>query len=328
MGLSSGTSGKRGVFLVSPDEQAQWAGVILAKLLPNGLFHKERIAFFLRANNNLYRTVRTPSICFEFFDLFGDFELAKKRLCAYRPTILVAPAQVLSALASDERLGQLLPKLVISVAEVLDPQTKALLTKRFGKVGEVYQATEGFLGCTCKHGTLHLNEEYLHIEKQMLDDRRFIPIITDFSRKSQPIVRYRLDDVLVLGECGCGLASTAIARIEGRWGDTLSLVGRDGSKVPIFADVCERIFAQVLPLHTDYELTQSDEHTLCLVLDDSPNNTKAMGANTDTLLACQQQFVRAFDGLGVDTAKLVWHTKIDKIHRPLSEKRRRIKKAH
>ena len=57
-------------FLVSPQEQAKWAGTILAKLLPNGLFHPERIAFFLRANNNLYNAVRSRTISFEFFDLF------------------------------------------------------------------------------------------------------------------------------------------------------------------------------------------------------------------------------------------------------------------
>lgn len=30
----------------------------------------------------------------------------------------------------------------------------------FPAVGEVYQATEGFLAASCAHGTLHLNEEF------------------------------------------------------------------------------------------------------------------------------------------------------------------------
>ena len=70
IGSGGGTSGKRGAFLVSDDEQARWAGTILAKLLPQGLLHKERIAFLLRANNNLYNAVRSPTISFEFFEFF------------------------------------------------------------------------------------------------------------------------------------------------------------------------------------------------------------------------------------------------------------------
>ena len=47
VGLSSGTSGNRGLFLVGPQEQAKWAGTILAKALPGSLWAEQRIAFFL-----------------------------------------------------------------------------------------------------------------------------------------------------------------------------------------------------------------------------------------------------------------------------------------
>ncbi|WBV66998.1 hypothetical protein PGH44_06835 [Legionella pneumophila] len=46
VGLSSGTSGSRGLFLVSEQERDAWAGIILAKAMPNGLRSRERIAFF------------------------------------------------------------------------------------------------------------------------------------------------------------------------------------------------------------------------------------------------------------------------------------------
>src|SRR6266568_8689714 len=57
VGLSSGTSGHRGLFLVSSREQAAWAGTILARTLhtlPHGTL---RVAFFLRSNSNLYEQV-------------------------------------------------------------------------------------------------------------------------------------------------------------------------------------------------------------------------------------------------------------------------------
>ena len=81
---------------------------------------------------------------------------------------------------------------------MLEEQDRRLLMQVFPAVGEVYQATEGFLAASCAHGTLHLNEEFLHIEPQWIDEQRFTPLITDFTRSTQPIVRYRLDDVLVL----------------------------------------------------------------------------------------------------------------------------------
>ncbi len=76
------------------------------------------------------------------------------------------------------------PKRVISVAEVLEPQDRALIERAFGPLHQVYQATEGFPASTCEHGVLHLNEEFVHIEPEWLDDeqRRFVPVITDFSR--------------------------------------------------------------------------------------------------------------------------------------------------
>lgn len=316
VGLSSGTTGKRGVFLVSESEQAMWAGTILAKLLPNGLLHKERIAFFLRANNNLYNAVRTPTINFEFFDLFDSFDGHIQRLTHYRPTIIVAPASVLRAIALEPSLTNLCPNYVISVAEVLDTQTHTLLKARFKKVGQVYQATEGFLAHTCTHGRLHLNEEYIYVEKQWLDDSRFIPIITDFSRQSQPVVRYRLDDVLVADNtpCPCRQPTQVIAKIEGRQGDTLHLPKQGGGVVLVFADVCERIFAQHLPLEGDYQLNQLNECTLSLTIDGNPSY----------LTDCMTAFNHHFAELGVAVSQLVWQLQAKPIIRSFEQKRRRI----
>src|SRR5687767_209336 len=52
VGLSSGTSGHRGLFLVSPGEQIAWAATILARTLPRFRRAGYRVAFFLRANSN------------------------------------------------------------------------------------------------------------------------------------------------------------------------------------------------------------------------------------------------------------------------------------
>ncbi|MFC5475105.1 F390 synthetase-related protein [Paraherbaspirillum soli] len=322
VGLSSGTSAQRGVFAVSARERAEWAGIMLAKALPDGLFSGERVALFLRANSNLYTTVQNRWLTFEFFDLFQPFEHNVSRLAAYRPSIIVAPAQVLRALALAVNAGQLqlAPKRVISVAEVLEPQDRQVIEQAFGQLHEIYQATEGFLASTCEHGVLHLNEEYIHVEPQWLDEQqhRFVPIITDFSRWTQPIVRYRLNDVLAARQtpCPCGRATRALDRIEGRCDDLLTLPGVDGKPVPVFPDMLSRALAQVLPMDADYRLIQQAPLALTLHAEIA----------ADQLAAVRTHIEQALRQISVDVQRLSW-TLLDQVpaFNPTIKRRRIIR---
>lgn len=318
VGLSSGTSGQRGVFVVSPEEQQLWAGGMLAKMLPDGLFAGERVALFLRANNNLYQSVNNRWLSLAFYDLFQPMRSHYAPLEQQSPTIIVAPAQVLRELALSVKRGELKlqVKKVISVAEVLEQQDRLLLNEVFADVGEVYQATEGFLAATCAHGTLHLNEEFLHIEPQWIDERRFTPIITDFTRQTQPIVRYRLDDVLVASNeiCPCGNPARAISHIEGRWDDQLQLVNCQGELQIVFADLCSRVLAISLPVTADYRLIQHGEATLHLIADCSAAELEQ--CKTALLAMLQQQ--------GIETQKLSWKLETTTLIPQFDSKRRRI----
>lgn len=244
IGMSSGTSGNRGLFLVSDDERSQWAGIILAKLLPHGLLAKERIAFFLRANSNLYESVQSGTIEFHFYDLLHSLQQHVDNLQRLQPTILIAPPSMLRMLAVQQADSKLTiaPRKVISVAEVLDPLDEEFIGRHFRQtVHQVYQCTEGLLGATCEHGTLHLNEDLLYIKREYVtaDRKKFMPIVTDMFRSSQPIINYRLNDILTLREepCPCGSPLTAISQIEGRSDDIFEFLSTSGEeKVSIFPD--------------------------------------------------------------------------------------------
>ena len=301
VGLSSGTSAVRGAFLVSEFEKTQWAGVILANVLQRGLFAGERVALFLRADSGLYQAVRSPWITFQFFDLVSNFKERTQELEAYRPTIIVAPAQVLRqlALATLEEGVVLRPHKVISVAEVLEQQDRLILERAFREVHQVYQATEGLIASTCEKGTLHLNEEHLHIEREWLDTNKtkFVPIITDFTRTTQPIIRYRLNDVLVAGApCSCGRVSHTLESIEGRCDDMLLLRAPGGDELSIFADAVSRILAQSLPLQADYRLTQTGPKDLTLAVQGTDVEVDAI----------RVQLMAGLATMGVDTTNLVW----------------------
>lgn len=163
---------------------------------------------------------------------------------------------------------------------------------------------------------MHLNEEFLYIEPEWLDERRFVPIITDFTRTTQPIVRYRLDDVLVASDkpCACGSATRALERIEGRQDDQLLLPGSDGTAQTVFADPCSRVLAQMLPLTADYRLMQIAAGDLELIAD----------CNQTVLEQCRVALERLFTCQGIDTSRLAWSLVSQTPPTQFDSKRRRI----
>lgn len=280
VGLSTGTSGKRGLFLTNAAERMRWAGIVLGRMLPGSLLDTHRIAFFLRANNNLYESVSgRGNIDFRFFDLITPLAEHLAELRAYRPTILIAPAQVLRELARLEAATQagaaeaaLRPDKIISVAEVLFEDDRTAIEDIFGqRVDQIYQCTEGFLGYTCPSGRVHLNEYFLHIEPEWLDDdrTRFFPVITDFSRTTQPIVRYRLDDVLTIDRrpCSCGSWERVISRIEGRADDILVLARTDnGAAEHLMPDFVSRSLTSAADCIEEFRVVQSSHNRLSVFL--------------------------------------------------------------
>lgn len=279
VGLSSGTSGHRGLFVVSPAERDRWVGTVLARTLPRGRLRGHRIALFLRADNSLYESVGSRAVSFSYFDVHTDMADNIERLRAYRPTILVAPPSVLRLIgaAADEGLLPDRPEKVYAVAEVLELADAERIARALDQsvVHQLYQCTEGFLAHTCEHGTIHLNEDNVLIERETLGDGRFTPIVTDLRRRAQPIVRYRLGDVLRerTTPCPCGSALAAIERIEGREGDTLSLPGVGGGRVPVFADVITRalLYAEGFD---EYRIVQTTARRLEISLDVLEDRTR------------------------------------------------------
>lgn len=257
-GLSSGTSGTRGVFLVSPRERAVWAGVLLARVLTRADLRQMltpwapplRVAFFLRADSALYRSVDGRRLHLHWLPLTLPADRRVAALHDLQPHVLVAPACVLGELARAQRAGALRirPRQVISVAEVLEDDDADSVHAAWGvRPGQVYQCTEGFLGSTCSAGHVHLNEEHVCIEPEWLDAQhtRFRPVVTDFTRRTQAFVRFRLDDVLrpLARPCPCGRPSLALARIEGRADDCLWLPDARGELQPVFPDALRHAVA-------------------------------------------------------------------------------------
>jgi putative adenylate-forming enzyme len=274
VGLSSGTSGRRALFATSPSERRRYAGVVMAKGLRGSLFGAHRIALLLRANNPLYEAVnRSSRVRFGFFDLLLPFAQQLRALEAFDPHVLIGPPQVLRLVAGAvaEGRARLSPRQVVAGAEVLEAADAVSVEAAFGvRVDQIYQATEGFLGISCAHGMIHLNEDGMIVERQAVDaSGRFMPVVTDLWRATQPIVRYRLDDVLVESRdpCPCGSVLTAVARIEGRADDILFLPSIDGRRlVPVMPDFVRDRLASADAV-ADYRVIQHAPDAIELLVD-------------------------------------------------------------
>lgn len=264
VGLSTGTSGKRGLFLISPRERESWVVMVMDRILPPKWFRKQKVAFFLRANSNLYTSVQSAIYEFQYFDIFQPIEQLAVNLLRYQPDVLAGQPSILMALTqiltkNNTEMPTWKPQQIISFAEVLHPEDAQVLQRVFqAPIREVYQCTEGLLGVSCSHGTMHLNEDNLIVEQEWIDDLHFRPIITDFTRKSQPVIRYRMSDVLKIKShgCTCGSPFLAIEKIMGRDDDVLWIQGQR-----IFPDVLSRQIALQTDAFSRYEIVQTQEDT-------------------------------------------------------------------
>lgn len=261
VGLSSGTTGARGVFLASGEETAMWAGTVLARVLRG--IKPQRAALFMRAGSNLYSATQRRGFAFKFFDIFLPLESHLAELDKFSPTILVAPPSILSELAGlpvKWRVRQ-----VISIADVLEDADRSRINSAFGVAcDEIYQATEGFLAATCPAGNLHWNEDAIYLEKEWIDNDSYHPIITDFRRTTQPIIRYRLDDIISheTCHCPCGSIFARIGHIAGRSDEIIYLTHKtSGEPTRILPDFIRRAVVLALPTQSEYRVIQTSPVT-------------------------------------------------------------------
>jgi putative adenylate-forming enzyme len=287
---------------------------MLGKILPRSIFSRYRVAFFMRANSNLYTASSGSRILFEFYDLLTPVAEHLPRLSRQTPDLLFAPPSVLIRLAEAVETGRLsiFPERIFSIAETLDPLDEKRIQKAFGrKVHQIYQCTEGFLAASCREGVLHLNEDCVRIEPEWLDSAKtkFVPVITDFSRTSQPIIRYRLNDILTprTTPCPCGSVFMALEAIEGRQDDVLEFLRPGGGRVSVFPDFIRRAVLASSESIEEYLVSQKVPGELEIHL-------KMKDASRDPVTDRLLEEVRKLAGLlGAETPSIRFHSGIPEL---------------
>ncbi len=261
IGLSSGTSGNRGLTILGKEEMDLYGCLIWARNgLPNYI-KKYRILFALRTNNPSYMEPRSFGAKMVYVDYTHPPEKLIELINSRKLNIIAGPPSLLSMLGSlQSKISHKIDAL-ISYAEVLDQKNKQYLEKVFGvPVVQIYQGSEGFIGSTCSHGNMHINEDTVHVELDKLDSAGTASkvILTDLYRNSQPMIRYELNDVLEVSTepCSCGSIFRVIKVIHGRSDDLFILKSSDSSTRYLFPDYVRRSINQASGDIIEYQAIQ------------------------------------------------------------------------
>lgn len=269
IGMSSGTSGNKGIVITTEKEEKYIKAMYLARLV---LPKKEKIncAFILRITSPAFDYNKRGNKL-TYIGQLQPIEDIIKQLETLNPNVVSAPPSMLKLLAKELITGNLKinPKLLYSYAEVLYPDVKKLLEEAFNcKVMEIYQGSEGYYAVTCKEGNLHVNEDMVFFELFDKDGNStpdgepcYRLLVTDLHKSSQPIIRYELNDVITISKnkCKCGSNFRVIEKIQGRADDLFWGLRKDDNKEHfIFQDYISRSIISVSENIEEYQAIQED----------------------------------------------------------------------
>jgi putative adenylate-forming enzyme len=262
---TSGSSGHPGIFLFNRAEwitvlasfarAREWGGVKL------DLLHRVKTAT-VASSTSFHMSAQVNETAHSWWmpelhiAASRPIEVIIERLNSWQPEVLIAYATMARILADEQLAGrlQIRPRAVFTCSEVLTQETRRRIVQAWGeRLFNQYAATEsGSLAAECEHHRgMHLMEDLVIFEVVDQNNRPVPPgaygdklLITVLGRRTQPLIRYELDDSvrLSLEPCPSGHPFTLIEDIQGRVEDVLSFPGVAGGVV----QVQPLVFSQVM----------------------------------------------------------------------------------
>jgi putative adenylate-forming enzyme len=268
IGCSTGTTGNRGLFLISDRERFVWLGTIVAKAIPD-LWRRHRVVIVLPRASHLYSAANESRLLkLHFAELADGLSGIVEGIERFQPTVVVGPPRILRWMA--EQKVAIRPRCMFSAGEVLDHVDREAIERRFAlKLGQIYMATEGLFGVTCRRGTLHLAEDAVRFELEPVAGGLVSPIVTDLTRRTQVMARYRMNDLLRLSAapCRCGSPLRAVEDVVGRRDDCFEMPCKTGADtMTITPDVLRNTILDADRRIDDFRLRQSGPRQIELVL--------------------------------------------------------------
>ncbi len=265
--VTSGTSGTAGIFLADEDE---WVHILASYARSTALggigpvmFKKTKMGMvstaFPRHQSYLVgSSTQSPMFDTLRIDIADPLDEIVEKLNRYQPDALVSYSSMVALLADRQSGGDLKinPKAVFTTAEILTPDMRNRIKEAWGREPfNQYTATEtGGLGAECSHHHgMHLFDDQVIIEVVDEHDKPVPPgvtgaalLVTPLFSRTQPLIRYKLDDSIRISEkpCSCGINFPLIDEIQGRTEQIVYLTSRQGKRVAVhpvlFYDVMDR----------------------------------------------------------------------------------------
>jgi len=257
---TSGTTGEVGYLLCRQQDWARHLGVLFARLLRGrlSLGHLLRFGPWRRYRMGFVVATGGPFITFlisrfdapfaslasnmRAFSIGADLDDNVRALNAFQPHHLHGYPTMLELLAREQLAGRLriAPEVVSLGSEPVTALARSVLIRAFR--GADLRVTYGTTECLplanqCHAGRLHINEDACIVEPVDRDGAPVAPgttsdhvLITNLLNTGQPLIRYRLDDQVVVDRdrCPCGSPLHSL-QVIGRTDDIIYLKRGDGS---------------------------------------------------------------------------------------------------
>ncbi len=277
IGLSSGTSGNKGLFITPKSLTKRLPAVFLAR---GGVSLKDlplRILFCLRVFSQGFSDINAPLIKLKYVSTMTPPKEIVDLISSHRTNLLMAPPSLLRVLLpyAEQLKGKL--KKIITYAEVLTTEDKSRFETAFAaKVVEIYQASEGQIASPCELGNLHINEDLVHVDlydenNNIIDTPHVIGhkmILTNLINKAQPLIRYEMNDMIVLDEpCPCGSNFRTIKSILGRKDDLVYFPDQDNGVRCVFPDLFARWIVTTSDSIREFQVIQEEIGRLQIKID-------------------------------------------------------------
>ncbi len=261
---TSGSSGHPGIFLFNRTEWTtvlasfararEWGGVKL------DLTHRVKTAT-VASTTAFHMSTRVNATAHSWW--MPEIRLAASepveaivaRLNTWQPEVLIAYASMARVLADEQLAGrlQIAPRAIFTSSEVLTQETRRRIVQVWGeRLFNQYATTEcGSLAAECDHHQgMHLMEDLVIVEVVDRDNHPVPPgfygdklLITVLGSRTQPLIRYELDDSVRLSPdpCPSGRPFALIDAIQGRVEDVLPFPGVAGGVVNVHPLVFSRV---------------------------------------------------------------------------------------
>lgn len=277
IGLSSGTSGNKGLYITPKSLTKRLPGVFLAR---GGISLKDlplRIMFCLRVFSQGFDDINAPFLKLKYASTMVNEKDFISDLNKNKTNLLMAPPSFIRQLLPYIDLINVRLKKIITYAEVLSEADKAQFERLFKtRVIEIYQASEGQIASTCKEGHLHINEDMVFIElydehNQLIESPNVVGhkmIVTNLVNEAQPLIRYEMNDMIILDEpCGCGSNFRRIKKILGRCDDNLYFYNQKEEPQIVYADLFSRWLITTSDDIREFQVIQSTIGELDITID-------------------------------------------------------------